>query len=317
LPSFPVALAKPDLSRWLPGNGAVPGFWSFAAPAHGPHVLLTALMHGNEIAGAIVLARLLERGIRPLRGKLSLGFANLDAFARFDPADPLPSRSTEEDMNRLWCRGVLDGARDSAELRRARAMRPLIDTADILFDLHSMLWPGEPMLLSGVTDKARKLAQAIGAPGLIVADEGHAAGRRLIDYRPFADPGSPRTAVLIEAGHHWHAETVEIAMDGVVRLLRLCAMIDAAAAARLLPAPPPPSPPRMAVVTRTVTAATDAFAFVRDFASGEVIAARNTLIAMDGETELRTPHDHCLLVMPALAAQKGQTAVRMARLVEA
>jgi predicted deacylase len=316
LPSFPVALAKPDLSRWLPGNGTVPGFWSFAATAPGPHVMLTALVHGNEIAGGIALVRLLEAGVRPLRGKLSLGFANLDAFARFDADDPLASRSIDDDMNRLWCRGVLDGARDSLELRRARAMRPLIDTADILFDLHSMLWPGEPMLLCGPIDKARKLAQAIGAPGLVVTDEGHAAGRRLIDYRPFADPGSPRTAVLIEAGHHWYDETVDVMMEGVARLLRLAGTIDAATAARLSPAPPKASPRRLAQVTRTVTAATDGFTFLREFASGEVVEARNTLIALDGETEIRTPHDRCLLVMPALSAQKGQTAVRMARLVE-
>jgi predicted deacylase len=316
LPSFQVRLAKPDLSRWLPGNGPVPGFWSFAAAAPGPHVMLTALMHGNEIAGGIALARLLQEEVRPLRGKLSIGFANLDAFARFDAADPLTSRSVDEDLNRLWCRAVLDGSGESAELRRARAMRPLIDTADILLDLHSMLWPGEPMLLCGPIEKARRLAQSIGAPGLVVTDEGHAAGRRLIDYRPFADPGSPRTAVLIEAGHHWDAATVDVMLDGVARLLRWCGLIDDATAARLSPAPPAAAPRRLAQVTRTVTAATDAFTFLREFASGEIVEQRNTLIAMDGDAEIRTPHDQCLLVMPALSAQKGQTAVRLARLVE-
>jgi succinylglutamate desuccinylase len=317
LPRFPVDLAKPDLDRWLGGNTTVPGFWSFTAPAPGPHVMLVSLVHGNEIAGGTALARLLEDGVRPLRGRLSLGFANLDAFASFDPHDPVASRCIDEDMNRIWCRAVLDGPRESAELRRARAIRPLVDTADILLDLHSMLWQGDPLLLCGTTEKARRLARAIGAPGLVVTDEGHAAGRRLIDYRPFADPGGPRTAVLIEAGHHWQQDTVEIMVDAVARLLRLSDMIDAATAARLCPAPPPPGPPRLAQVTRTVTAATDSFAFVRDYSSGEVIEARNTLVALDGETEVRTPHDQCLLVMPSLSTQKGQTAVRMAKLVDA
>ena len=37
---------------------------------------------------------------------------------------------------------------------------------------------------------------------------------------------------------------------------------------------------------------------------------------LDGEEEIRTPHDDCLLVMPSLRAMPGQTAVRLARFVE-
>ena len=40
---------------------------------------------------------------------------------------------------------------------------------------------------------------------------------------------------------------------------------------------------------------------------------RDTLIAMDGETEIRTPHDNCLLVMPSLRPSRGHTAVRLGR----
>lgn len=314
---FPVALTRPDLGRWLAGNTGVPGAWSFAAPQPGPHVMLVGLTHGNEIAGGIVLGRLLDSALRPLRGRLSIVLANLDAFATFDPNDPIASRHLDEDMNRIWCRAVLDGPGDSSELRRARALRPLVDTADILLDLHSMLYDGAPLVLCGQTEKARLLAVAIGAPALVVTDDGHVSGRRLIDYRPFADPGCRRTAVLVEAGYHWAPETVDGMAESVVRLLRLEEMIDAPTARRLFPGPLVPPQPRLAQVTRTVTAATDDFAFVRDFASGEVIDARNTLIAMDGSAEIRTPYDRCLLVMPTLAAQKGQTAVRMAKLVEA
>jgi predicted deacylase len=316
LPAFPVEIAAPDLRPWLPGNAAVAGFWTFPAAAPGPHVMLTALVHGNEVAGAIVLVRLLAAGIRPLRGRLSLGFVNLDAFAAFDPRDPVASRSVDEDMNRLWCREVLDGPRDSSELRRARAIRPLVDQADILLDLHSLLWPGEPLLLSGRTARGRELAQAIGAPGLVVADEGHAAGRRLIDYRAFADPGGQRTGVLVEGGPHWQRATVEVLADSTARLLRMTGMVDAAGSRAICPTPSPPGPACLAHVTRAVTATTDAFVFVQDWPSGTIIPSRNTLIGFDGEAEVRTPYDNCLLVMPSWAAQKGQTAVRLARLAE-
>ena len=46
---------------------------------------------------------------------------------------------------------MLDGPRHSVELERAREIRPLIDTVDVLLDLHSMLWPSEPLMLCGET----------------------------------------------------------------------------------------------------------------------------------------------------------------------
>ena len=75
--------------------------------------------------------------------------------------------------------------------------------------------------------------------------------------------------------------------------------------------------PRLAEVTQTVTARTTGFAFLRPFRGGHVVPERNTLIALDGDTEIRTPHDDCLLVMPSLRTAPGHTAVRLARLVEA
>ncbi len=66
-------------------------------------------------------------------------------------------------------------------------------------------------------------------------------------------------------------------------------------------------------MTVAITAATSAFTFLEPYRGGEVIARRNTLIALDGDTEIRTPHDDTLLVMPSLRASRGHTAVRMAR----
>jgi hypothetical protein len=66
-------------------------------------------------------------------------------------------------------------------------------------------------------------------------------------------------------------------------------------------------------VTAAVTAVTSQFTFVQAYHGGDVIAARNTLIAMDGDIEIRTPYDNCLLVMPSLRPSRGHTAVRLAR----
>lgn len=310
LPEFKVRLARPDIADWRAGNTGLRGFTSFDSCRPGPHVLLLSLMHGNEIAGAATLDRLLRAELRPERGRLSFGFANLEAFDRFDPQRPTTSRFVDEDLNRVWDPDMLDGPRHSWELDRARAMRPFIETADIVLDLHSMLWPSEPLILCGTTPAGKALATAIGVPRLVVADHGHANGRRLIDYPRFAAPGSPFAANLVEAGQHWEPQTVETMIACVAGLLRHLRMASAGAP---LPPPAPADPPRVATVTAAVTATTGHFTFMENYRGGDIIARRNTLIAMDGETEIRTPHDDCLLVMPALRPSRGHTAVRLGK----
>lgn len=307
VPRFAVDIATPDLAPWRAGNTGVPGITSFTGPEPGPHVVLLALTHGNEFAGAIVLAELLRAKARPARGRLTLGFANLAAFDRFDAKAPTMSRFVDEDLNRLWDPALLDGSRHSCELDRARVLRPVLDAADILIDLHSMLWESGPLILAGPSARGRALAEMVGDPGLVIADEGHLNGRRMIDYPRFAAPEGTARAVLVEAGQHWAAETVATARRSVAHVLHGTGLL-----ADRRPAPRPPG--QFAVVTTTVTATTANFAFVQSYRGGDIIARRNTIIALDGEAEIRTPYDNCMLVMPSLRPGRGHTAVRLARL---
>jgi len=302
LPAFPVRLPIPDLRPWLEGN-RLPGVWSFDAPLPGPHVALVSLIHGNEIAGALLLARWLREGLRPLRGRLTFIFGNLAAFARFDPADPTISRFVDEDLNRVWDDRMLAGTRRSTELARARALRPLMDEVDVLLDLHSMLWPSDPLIIAGQAAESRALGLRLGTPPLVVADHGHQTGRRLIDSPAFAG----RPALLVEGGPHWEETTLETLERCATALLQEYGLIP--------PAPASAPPGRLAEVTRTVIAGTHAFTFVEQFRGGTVIPRRNTLLALDGDQEIRTPHDDCLLIMPSPRALRGHTAIRLARYV--
>ena len=63
----------------------------------GPHAMISALVHGNELCGAIALDRLLRNRLRPRRGRLTLAFMNVEAFH----SNP-PRRFLDEDMNRVW-----------------------------------------------------------------------------------------------------------------------------------------------------------------------------------------------------------------------
>ena len=308
--------AQPDISAYREGNTGIGFVSTFDSGRPGPHVMVNALTHGNEICGAHTLIFLFEQGVRPLRGKLTLSFANVDAFSRFDARQPYASRFVDEDFNRLWSDEVLDGARDSHELARARKFRTLIVQVDHLLDIHSMLFPAPALLLAGMQAKNHELARAMGYPGYVVLDKGHEAGRRMRDYGGFDDPASHKTAMLVECGQHWARSSVEVARAATLHFLRQFDIVDEGFIADHLPSGP--SAPQVVIqVSAPVTVTSENFRFVEDYRGFEIVKKAGTVIGHDGENEVRTPYDECVLVMPIATerARVGQTAVRLGRIV--
>jgi predicted deacylase len=312
LPAIEVAF--PDLAPHASGNKGTPYVWTFASGRPGPHVLIQALTHGNEVCGAIAVDWLLRENIRPARGVLTLVFANVAAYLRFARADPFASRCVDEDFNRLWTREVLEGPRQSVELARARELRPIVDGVDHLLDLHSMSEPCAPLALAGTQKKGVDLARAIGVPAHIVIDSGHVAGRRLRDYAFFDDPADPRSALLVECGQHWETAAPLVARQSVLRFLDHFGLLEPGVAARHVSGTTPP-PQHIVEVTSTVTIVSDAFRFTQPVHGLQVIRRAGTVYAMDAGTEIRTPHDDCVLIMPTRRPKRGETAVRLGRLV--
>jgi len=307
----PVELDPPDLTPYAAGNNGVPYVMSFRAAARGPHVVLNALMHGNEICGAIALDHLLSENVRPVRGTLTFVFCNVGAYRHFDRTNPTASRYVNEDMNRLWDNTTLTGKRNSLEIARARALRPVFDAADTLLDLHSMQYSSAPLILAGLTDKSVALARRIRAPEIIVRDRGHAAGPRLRDYGAFADPASSKTALLVECGQHWEKSTAEIAIATSYRFLAACGVLAPDKCRAVLDFAAPPQ--RVLDVTEAVTVTSDHFRFTVPYRGLEVIPKAGTEIARDGGRAVVTPYDDCVLVMPSMRLSRGQTAVRLGR----
>jgi predicted deacylase len=309
----------PDITQWAASNTPWSHVWSYHSDTPGPHVCVNALVHGNEACGAIAgdwLLRELAAGLRLRHGTLSVAFANVAAYQSFAAATPFDSRCVEEDFNRLWDEATLEGERDSVELRRARALRPFYDTVDHLLDLHSMLEPAPPISLAGDTAKGLALAHAIGAPAHILVDSGHAAGKRLRDYAGFGNPLSAKSAVLIECGQHWERVVGDVAKQVTLRFLRHFNMLDAGWIDERLDALETKSQ-RVVDISTVVTQADASFRWIRPLRGLEVIAEAGTLIAMDGVTEVRTPHANAVMVMPVPRPKVGQTAVRIGRFRDA
>ncbi|MBT6136934.1 MAG: succinylglutamate desuccinylase [Rhodospirillaceae bacterium] len=312
--THPVELSSPDIEPYKSGNSGVEYFTTFDSGKTGPHALITAVTHGNELCGAIALDLLFRRELRPKRGQLTFGFCNVEAYQSFDPRYPTLSRFIDEDLNRVWAQDVLDGDRDTAETRRARQIRPLLETVDFLLDIHSMQNDTTPLMLCGPLDKGRAFAKSLGYPEYIVSDEGHAAGKRMRDYGGFSEATDPRNALLVECGQHWAKGSDEVALESALRFLLAIDLVDPDTVASLLMTEAEPAQ-KLIEITHAITVETDDFEFAGDFSGMEMIAKAGSPLARDGDRSITTPHDDCVLIMPSRRLGKGQTAVRLGRLI--
>jgi predicted deacylase len=311
--NYRIEIKPPDIEPYRNGNAGVEFVHVLDSGKPGPNVMVQALTHGNELCGAYALDFLFRQHVKPSKGKLVLAFANVAAFARFDFDDPDRSRYIDEDYNRVWADEVILGRRDSAELRRARELRPFVDAADYLLDLHSMHEPCRPIMVCGMLDKGAELARRIGVPADLLIDTGHPAGLRMRDRGGFGDPSSPKNAVLIECGQHWEKSSVDVAIDTTLRFLKATGAVDPAWVESRLKLQPPKEQ-KVVRVTEPVVAKTMAFGFAKPWKGLEVIPKAGSVVAIDGDKTWRTPYDNCVLVMPSLVHLKpGTTMVRLGR----
>jgi predicted deacylase len=310
--NYPVNIEVPDISPYRKGNTGIDYVTTLESGKSGPHVMLSAVVHGNEFCGAIALDYLMRHEVRPVAGKLTLAFMNVAAFDSFDEANPTVSRYVDEDFNRLWTREVLEDDRDSVELRRARAVRPVVDEVDYLLDIHSMQQSTVPLMMCGPLEKGRQLARDLASPEHVVSDAGHVAGRRMRDYEAFSEMSSQRNALLVECGQHWDPASVAVAKEISLRFLAHYEVVGSAFVEEHLTAAPP-AQQRVVEVTGPITIETDNFRFTESFRGMEVIEEKGTLIGWDGNTEVRTPYDDCVLIMPSRRLRRGESAVRFGR----
>ena len=308
----PIEYAFPELRKWE--KGAAPYIHVRESGKPGPVVMVTALTHGNEVSGAIVVDALLERGLKPRSGTLILSFGNIEAYHSFDPRTPFKSRMVDEDFNRVW--GRLDLPANTVETRRAQVLKPFVERADLLLDLHSMHDDGVPLMLSGPLDKGAALAKTLGAPVDIIRDAGHAAGMRMRDYGGFGDPKSPKNALLIETGQHWRASSVVVAKDVAARFLEATGIVEAGDLPSGWKQKPPPSQ-RVVEVTHAIATKRGNFVPARHFEGQEIMAKAGTVLGHDDGEPVTTPYDNCVLVMPSSnrPLRAGVTVVRLGRLV--
>ncbi|SAI59220.1 Succinylglutamate desuccinylase / Aspartoacylase family [Bordetella ansorpii] len=301
---YPLEVLPRDLSAYREGNTGIPYVYRFESGLPGPHVLINAITHGNEICGMVAATHLLDTGIRPRIGTLTISFAHVEAYEAFDIEQPYENRQLVHNLNRIWSADMLDGAEQSPELRRARELRHVVDAADIVLDIHSTRTPVQPFWVYNEMDRNAALATAVGAPVVhMVMPQDRFPGTAVIGYGRHGDPESNSGgSLVVECGHHFAHSASELATDVCLRLLAHTGLIDKPADA---PAPPAPRRYRLLEVHMVKS---EAFRFTRPVIGFETFD-KDELIAMNGTEEIRSPCDDCTIFMPTQAPVIGREAV--------
>ena len=310
---FPVELIAPDITSYKSGNVGVDYVHTFDSGKQGPHVFVSAVVHGNEPCGAIALDWFFKKQERPINGKLSLGFMNVEAYLSFDPKNPNRTRWVEEDFNRLWAPGVLDDESrvKTSEYNRAKLVRPIIAEADFLLDIHSMQKPCVPLMMAGMEKKGLDLAKEVGMNMPTIIDSGHKEGMRMRDFEGFSNPLSKKNALLVECGQHWEKSSEPIAIETMIRFIRNTGIMHNDFGLEYISNSTNSLKMQFLKVGQAITIKTENFRFVKDWQGFDHLT-KDEIIGYDGNEEIKAPYKETVLVMPSKRLFVGKTAVRLA-----
>lgn len=304
-----VEYAPVDISKYADGNCGTPFVWSFDSGLPGPHAMICGIMHGNEIAGAAILDKLLEGDVRPTRGKLTYCFGNPAAYGQFDSSAPYNNRFVDVDINRVWGAEIDDISIQLSEVHRARALRPIVDSVDYLLDIHTMQGRGRPVALVQGKRAALDLVKKITGIPFVLTGTMHQAERlRLRDYGQFGDPESKFVAIQIEAGQHWQASAIDEGELIAMEFLECVGVLPARPKGRA-------QEQKRLKVVEIVLPEGGIFEYASDFENGTYFPRRGALLGFAGpdRQEVRTPVDECFFIMPVHFRLDGGSCGRFAR----
>ena len=296
-----------DLSAYRQGNVGIDYVHRFESGKPGPHVLINALTHGNEICGMVAATHLLDTGVRPLMGTLTISFANVAAYESFDASRPFESRQLVHNLNRVWSAAELDGSTDSPELQRARVLRPVVASADHILDIHSTSQDVPPFWVYPAYPRNAEAALALGRPPVhLVMPSGLGSGTPLVQHGRHGQADGKGVGLVVECGQHFLQSAADVATAVALDFLAHFGLIAPAA-----DRPAPVAQHRYELLETCMVRTAD-FRFTRPVQGFEVFA-KGELIAADGPHEIRALCDGCTIMMPTRTPIVGREAVYLTR----
>jgi len=277
--------------------------------ATGPTLIVTAAIHGNEIAGVEAARRVLGRidtERTEVRGELLILAGNLEAMR-------LGKRFQVKDLNRQWTREKVEAlrARDAdtadAEDREQRDLLSYIDRASedargavFFLDLHTTSAAGYPF---GIYDSAAQEIFARQFPLPTIRGLGAALAGVLSSY--MGNHGA--VALAVEGGQHTDASTIDHLEATLTIALAVAGLVDRTHLSRLhdaqahLDAVRGEIPRAMEVVARYAIVPSDAFVMTPGYANIARVR-RGELLAKDSRGPIHAPLDG-FVILPLYQGQ--------------
>ena len=306
----------------------------FAGLEPGPKLLISAAVHGNEIAGVGAIQKLMAQldsgALTLLRGTLTL-------IPIVNPlAHQLERREGDRNLNRNLRPPVVV---QDFEDRIARQLCPWLAWADVLLDLHSFQGQGQPFAMMGPRDNTGPLEpfsheQAEGRLALCVGTEriveGWLSTYALGLQRRATRGGSTREAALqqdphygvgtteymrsqggycitLECGQHADPEAPGFAYRAILRVLVQLGMLDANAVE-----PRPAAQPELLQLYEVIDREHEGDRFERAWASFDAIEKGQRIGTRHDGTPVLAP-DGGRIVFPAVNAKPGTEWFYLAR----
>lgn len=255
-----------------------------------PHVAVFGAVHGNEVCGLRAIERL---SAEVLAGELPLTAGTLTLVHGNPRASELQERHTRGgvDLNRLFDYRFIDDIpvnHWTYEHHRAIELRPLLESVDVVLDLHSTTAPAPPFAIASPLPASLELALALGLPYVTQGwDSPGLLGDRVV-MAPLTRRGLP--GVSIECGQHGEAPAVDVAYACLRRCLEQLGMLSGG------PPATHAAPCTHLWIMAAVKRPSLAFRFARPLSSMQQLQA-GELIGSDGVLAL-SAQCHCYVIMP-------------------
>jgi succinylglutamate desuccinylase len=269
-----------------------------------PWVLVIGSIHGDEPCGREAIASLVADA---RAGALALTRGTLVTLHGNPAASKEGTRCSAGglDLNRLFDFRFVDElseARWTPEHRRALALRPLVEQADVGVDLHSARAVTPPFAIAMSAKGSLDLALALGVPYVTTGWNGPGLLEHQVALTLLSRRGKP--GVAVECGSHDEPHAAETARRIIDRMLRALDLIEDE-----VPRPSAPS-----VVLRLMDAIkrpSPTFRFTRPLSGLERLLPGER-IGGDANVEIRM-RSECYALMPNDSVPVGEDMLYLAR----
>ncbi len=261
------------------------GICSLMGKHDGPIVVLLAKTHGDELAGGVVVETVLASLPDIERGKLYIGVGNPLAAKE-------NKRFIDTDLNRSYGKSPPKGH----EGARANVLKPLLEHADYLFDIHSFRKPAPPIVCYPGEDFSTLEQLAIHlpietivyGPGLWPADGDHIYADTFV----CAKGGF---GITVESGYLHDTTAVQSVVDGLHGILQLLLGTSGASV------PCPVTHPKTYFRAVENIVAAKGFTFSKDWQNFETVPV-GTCYATAEKEKYIAKRDMCMLFPKASAS---------------